>query len=68
VGNIASLKTVLREGSLQEKPGPSIATEFDVLLPGVRDEPGTGVGLIGVVSRAVALGDAAFQRRGDANP
>jgi hypothetical protein len=23
VGNIASLKTVLREGSLQEKPGPS---------------------------------------------
>jgi hypothetical protein len=51
VGNIASLKTVLREGSLQEKPGPSIATEFDVLLPGVRDEPGVGVGLIGVVSQ-----------------
>lgn len=51
VGNIASLKTVLREGSLQEKPGPSIATEFDVLLPGVRDEPGAGVGLIGIVSQ-----------------
>jgi hypothetical protein len=51
VGNIASLKTVLREGSLQEKPGPSIATELDVLLPGVRDEPGTGVGLIGIVSQ-----------------
>lgn len=50
VGNIASLKTVLREGSLQEKPGPSIATEFDVLLPGIRDEPGAGVGLIGIVS------------------
>jgi hypothetical protein len=51
VGNIASLKTVLREGSLQEKPGPSIATEWDVLLPGIRDEPGTGVGLIGIVSQ-----------------
>ena len=50
-GNIASLKTVLREGSLQEKPRPSIATELDVLLPGVRDEPGTGVGLIGIVSQ-----------------
>src|SRR5215469_15549831 len=32
----ALLKGVLREGSLQEKPGPSIATEFGVLLPGPR--------------------------------
>jgi hypothetical protein len=51
VGNIASLKTVLHEGSLQEKPGPSIATEFDLLLPDVHDQPGTGVGLIGIVSQ-----------------
>ena len=51
VGNIASLTTVLREGSLQEKPGPSIAAEFDLLLPGIRDEPGAGVGLIGIVSQ-----------------
>jgi hypothetical protein len=51
VGNIASLKTVLREGSLQQKPGPSVAAEFEVLLPGVRDEPGAGVGLIGIVSQ-----------------
>jgi hypothetical protein len=51
VGNIASLKTVLREGSLQQKPGPSIATEFDVLLPGIHDEPGAGVGIIGIVSQ-----------------
>jgi hypothetical protein len=29
VGNIASPKTLLREGSLQEKQGPSVATEFD---------------------------------------
>ncbi len=51
VGNIASLKTVLREGTLQQTSGPSIATALDVLLPGIRDEPGTGVGLIGIVSQ-----------------
>jgi hypothetical protein len=49
IGNIASLKTVLREGSLQERPGPSIATEFDILLPGISDEHGTGVNIIGIV-------------------
>lgn len=38
----ALLKGVLREGSLQEKPGPSIATEFGVLLPAINDKPGTG--------------------------
>ena len=27
------LKGVLREGTLKEKPGPSIGTEFAVLLP-----------------------------------
>jgi hypothetical protein len=51
IGGIASLKTVLREGSLQEKTGPSVAAEFDVLLPGIRAEPGAGVGLIGIVSQ-----------------
>ena len=37
-----SLKYVLREGSLQEKSGPSIATEFGALLPGVGADAGTG--------------------------
>ena len=41
----------LREGSLQEKPGPSIATEFGLLLPGVNDEHGTGAILTGIVSQ-----------------
>src|SRR5262249_14341370 len=36
----ALLKGVLREGGLQEKPGPSIATEFGVLLPGINDQHG----------------------------
>jgi hypothetical protein len=55
VGNTASLKGVLREGSLQEKLGPSIATEFEILLPGINDEPGTGVGLTGIVSQQWSL-------------
>ena len=45
------LKDVLREGVLQDKPGPSIATEFGILLPGINDEPGTGAVLTGVASQ-----------------
>jgi len=47
----ALLKGVLREGSLQEKPGPSIATEFGVLLPGINDQHGTGAILTGIASQ-----------------
>ena len=47
----ALFKSVLREGSLQEKPGPSIATEFGILLPGVNEEHGTGAILTGIVSQ-----------------
>ena len=36
------LKTVLRDGSLQERAGPSIATEFGALLPTINGEPGVG--------------------------
>jgi hypothetical protein len=51
VENGAFLKGVLREGVLQEKPGPSIASEFGVLLPGVNAEHGTGASLAGIVSQ-----------------
>ena len=47
----ALLKGVLRAGSLQEKSGPSIATEFGVLLPGINDEHGTGAILTGIASQ-----------------
>jgi hypothetical protein len=47
----ALLKDVLREGSLQEKPGPSVATEFGILLPGVNDQNGTGAVFNGIVSQ-----------------
>jgi hypothetical protein len=43
VDNALSLKTVLREGSLQDKTGASLATEAGVLLPGINDQPGVGV-------------------------
>ena len=45
------LKGVLREGSLQEKPGPSVATEFGILLPGINDEHGTGAVVNAIASQ-----------------
>jgi hypothetical protein len=41
---------VLRDGVLQNKPGPSVATEFGLLLPGINDESGLGGSLLGIVS------------------
>jgi hypothetical protein len=60
VGNGAFLKSVLREGVLQEKPGPSIATEFGVLLPGVHEQRGTGASLAGIVSQRWDWGTVHF--------
>lgn len=48
------LKTVLREGVLQDQPGPSIATEFGVLLPGINDQHGAGGSLTGILSQRCA--------------
>jgi hypothetical protein len=45
------LKTVLREGVLQDGTGPSIATEFGVLLPGINDQHGAGGNLAGILSQ-----------------
>lgn len=49
--DIASLKAVLHEGVLQDKPGPSIAAEFDLLLPGINLQPGTGGDIDVIVSQ-----------------
>ena len=38
-------------GRLQDKPGPSIATEFGVLLPGINDQHGAGGRLAAIVSQ-----------------
>jgi hypothetical protein len=47
----AFLKGVLREGSLQDKTGPSVATEFGVLLPDSQGPSGFGASLTGIVSQ-----------------
>jgi hypothetical protein len=53
VGNGLFLKAILREGSLQGQPGPSIATEFGFLLPSINDDPtnSTGGSVAGIVSQ-----------------
>jgi hypothetical protein len=47
----AFLKNILREGVLQDKPGPSIATEFGVLLPDSMGPSRVGASLAGIVSQ-----------------
>jgi outer membrane receptor protein involved in Fe transport len=60
VGDGLFLKGVLREGVLQDKSGPSVATEFGVLLPGVNDEPGVGASWLGIVSQRGSWGTVHF--------
>ena len=48
VENALSLKYIIKEATLQDMPGPSVATEFGVLLPGVFSShhvnaPGNGI-------------------------
>lgn len=50
LGNGFFLKNVLRDGVLQDKPGPSVASEFGPLLPDINGEPGTGVSWTGIAS------------------
>ncbi|HEY2135877.1 MAG TPA: hypothetical protein VGH49_08300, partial [Xanthobacteraceae bacterium] len=47
----AFLKHVLRPGSLQDKDGASVATEFGVLLPDSTGDSGVGASLAGIVSQ-----------------
>jgi hypothetical protein len=47
----AFLKHVLQPGSLQDKTGPSIATEFGVLLPDSTGASGVGASLASIVSQ-----------------
>jgi hypothetical protein len=47
----AFLKSVLRPGSLQDKTGPSVATEFGVLLPDSNGDSRIGASWAGIVSQ-----------------
>jgi hypothetical protein len=54
------LKGVLREGSLQEKEGWSLATEITALLPGINADDGAGFELTGIASRRWDWGSIHF--------
>jgi hypothetical protein len=45
------IKQVLRRGVLQDASGPSVATEYGLLLPDVHGEHGTGLSAAGIVSQ-----------------
>jgi hypothetical protein len=60
VGDALFLKGVLREGTLQDKPGPSVAVEFGPLLPGFNDEQGWGASWLGIVSQRWSGGTIHF--------
>jgi hypothetical protein len=47
----AFLKHVLRPGSLQDHSGPSVATEFGVLLPDTHRPGGTGASVAAIISQ-----------------
>lgn len=47
----AFLKHVVVPGSLQDKTGPSIATEFGILIPDSTGDSGVGLSLAGIVSQ-----------------
>jgi hypothetical protein len=54
----ASLKHILRPGVLQDKPGPSIATEFGVLLPDSNGDSRFGASIAAIVSQRWDWGTA----------
>ena len=56
VDDAVSIKHVLRRGALQEESGPSVATEFGILLPEVNGEQGTGLSVAGIVSQRWSVG------------
>src|SRR5258708_7783608 len=56
----AFLKHVLQPGSLQDKTGPSVATEFGVLLPDSMGNSGAGAIFAGIVSQRWNLGPIPF--------
>jgi len=45
------VKTMLREGALQDASGPSVAAEYGILLPELHGQSGTGASVAGIVSQ-----------------
>lgn len=51
VDNGVFIKQMLRQGALQGASGPSVATEYGLLLPSVHGEKGTGLSVAGIASQ-----------------
>ncbi len=64
-GSAALLKHVLRRGSLQDQSGPSIATEFGVLLPDTLGHSGTGASVAAIISQRWDWGTAHLNLAGE---
>jgi hypothetical protein len=47
----AFIKQVLRRGALQDETGPSVATEYGILLPDQHGDHGAGASVAGIVSQ-----------------
>jgi len=61
----AFLKYVSREGVLQDRPGPSIATEFGVLFPDSIGDTGFGARIDGIVSQRWEWGTVSLNLAGE---
>jgi hypothetical protein len=60
VDNAVFLKHVVREGTLQEQTGPSIAIEFGALLPGINEDHGLGAEVAGIIGSQWSWGAIYF--------
>lgn len=60
VDNGAFLKHVVREGTLQQQTGPSIAIEIGSLLPGINAQPGWGAEVAGIIGNQFSWGAMHF--------
>ncbi len=58
-----SLKGILRQGSLQEQSGPSVAVEIAALLPEVRGEHGAGASAAAIISQQMTWGTLHFNAK-----
>jgi hypothetical protein len=67
VSNAALLKYVVQPGVLQEKSGPSIATEFGALLPAIGGS-GVGASWTGIVSQRWDWGTVHFNLAANLTP
>jgi hypothetical protein len=60
VDNAIFLKGVVRDGTLQEQTGPSVAVEVGALLPGINEQSGIGAEVAGIIGNQWSWGAIHF--------